>query len=223
MLLHAELAEIAGRCYRKPWSGQAALDCEYDLLPRGDEELVVAIPGTHPDDPLDWIRDLSTPPRRSRSSGLPFGLRLGRDGGRRARARGGQGRSSPDDGRRPFARRRDGADRRRAAHPRRLSRAHRHLRRAAGRVPRQSRAAASRRTALATRRISPRRRSVPHVPTRPIFRHVTHGIAIGVDAAIRSAIIRSTVTPPTSPRRRRRRRESVRRRPPAHSPQRKST
>jgi hypothetical protein len=63
MLSHAELAEIAGRCYRKPWSGQAALDCEFDLLPRGDEELVVAIPGTHPDDPLDWIRDLRTLPR----------------------------------------------------------------------------------------------------------------------------------------------------------------
>ena len=62
MLLHAELAEIAGRCYRKPWSGQAALDCDYDLLPRGDEELVVAIPGTHPDDPLDWIRDLDVAP-----------------------------------------------------------------------------------------------------------------------------------------------------------------
>ena len=63
MLSHAELAGIAGRCYRKPWSGQAALDCEFDLLPRGDEELVVAIPGTHPDDPLDWIRDLRTLPR----------------------------------------------------------------------------------------------------------------------------------------------------------------
>ena len=63
MLSHAELAEIAGRCYRKPWSGLAALDCEYDLLPRGDEELVVAIPGTHPEDPLDWIRDLRTLPR----------------------------------------------------------------------------------------------------------------------------------------------------------------
>lgn len=63
MLLHAELAAIAGRCYRKPWSGRAALDCEYDLLPRGDEELVVAIPGTHPDDPLDWIRDLRMLPR----------------------------------------------------------------------------------------------------------------------------------------------------------------
>ncbi|MGA2492061.1 MAG: lipase family protein [Roseiarcus sp.] len=62
MLSHAALAEIAGRCYRKPWSGEAALDCEYDLLPRGDQELVVAIPGTHPEDPLDWIRDLSTLP-----------------------------------------------------------------------------------------------------------------------------------------------------------------
>jgi hypothetical protein len=62
MLSHAELAEIAGRCYRKPWSGDAALDCEYDLLPRGADELVVAIPGTHLEDPLDWIRDLSTLP-----------------------------------------------------------------------------------------------------------------------------------------------------------------
>lgn len=63
MLSHAALAEIAGRSYRSPWSGEAALDCQYDLLPRGDEELVVAIPGTHPDDPLDWIRDLRTLPR----------------------------------------------------------------------------------------------------------------------------------------------------------------
>ena len=63
MLSHAALAEIAGRCYRNPWSGEAALDCQYDLLPRGDEELVVAIPGTHPNDPLDWIRDLRTLPR----------------------------------------------------------------------------------------------------------------------------------------------------------------
>lgn len=63
MLSHAALAEIAGRCYRNPWSGEAALDCEYDLLPRGDEELVVAIPGTHPNDPLDWIRDLRILPR----------------------------------------------------------------------------------------------------------------------------------------------------------------
>ncbi len=63
MLSHAALAEIAGRCYRGPWSGAAELDCDYDLLPRGDEELVVAIPGTHPDDPLDWIRDLRALPR----------------------------------------------------------------------------------------------------------------------------------------------------------------
>jgi hypothetical protein len=62
MLSHAELAGLAGRSYAKPWSGVTALDCEYDLLPRGDNELVVAIPGTHPDDPLDWIRDLSAVP-----------------------------------------------------------------------------------------------------------------------------------------------------------------
>jgi hypothetical protein len=62
MLLHAELAVIAGRSYARPWSGVAALDCDYDLLPRGDKEVVVAIPGTHPEDPLDWIRDLSAAP-----------------------------------------------------------------------------------------------------------------------------------------------------------------
>jgi hypothetical protein len=64
MLPHADLADLAGRCYAKPWSGQVALDCEYDLLPRGDRELVVAIPGTHPSDLLDWIRDLRTAPWR---------------------------------------------------------------------------------------------------------------------------------------------------------------
>ena len=62
MLLHAELAVIAGRSYARPWSGVAALDCDYDLLPRGDKEVVVAIPGTHPEDPLDGIRDLSAAP-----------------------------------------------------------------------------------------------------------------------------------------------------------------
>ncbi len=61
MLSHAELAGLAGRSYAKPWSGVTALDCEYDLLPR-DKEIVVAIPGTHPNAPLDWIRDLSAMP-----------------------------------------------------------------------------------------------------------------------------------------------------------------
>ncbi len=58
-LSHHDLALLAQSVYRGPWSGQAALDCEYDLLPRGADEVIVAIPGTHPDDPLDWIRDLS--------------------------------------------------------------------------------------------------------------------------------------------------------------------
>jgi hypothetical protein len=69
MLSHAELADLAGGSYRKPWSGQAALDCEYDLLPRG-EELVIAIPGTHPDDPLDWMRDLRALPRSFPTVGI---------------------------------------------------------------------------------------------------------------------------------------------------------
>jgi hypothetical protein len=57
MLSHAELAHLAGLVYRGPWSGRADLDCEYALLPR-DGEVVLAIPGTHPLDALDWIRDL---------------------------------------------------------------------------------------------------------------------------------------------------------------------
>lgn len=61
MLRHSELALLAGKVYRGPWSGTVALDCEYDLLPRG-EEVVVAIPGTHPNDVLDWLRDLRTAP-----------------------------------------------------------------------------------------------------------------------------------------------------------------
>ncbi len=61
MLSHAALAEIAGRSYRGPWSGRAALDCKYDLLPRTDE-LVIVMPGTNPADPLDWLRDLSAAP-----------------------------------------------------------------------------------------------------------------------------------------------------------------
>ena len=62
MLSHAALADLAGRSYRGPWSGRAAFDCEYDLLPRGVDELVVVMPGTHPADPLDWLRDISAAP-----------------------------------------------------------------------------------------------------------------------------------------------------------------
>ncbi len=55
-LSHHDLALIAGRVYKGPWSGLTALDVKYDLLPRADE-LVVAIPGTDPTNALDLIRD----------------------------------------------------------------------------------------------------------------------------------------------------------------------
>lgn len=61
MLSHAELAVLSGRSYRGPWSGRVALDCEYDLLPR-DDELIVVMPGTNPGDPLDWLRDFNVAP-----------------------------------------------------------------------------------------------------------------------------------------------------------------
>ncbi|MGO9774479.1 MAG: lipase family protein [Roseiarcus sp.] len=56
MLIHHDLALIAGQVYRGPWSGLTALDVRYDLLPRADE-LVVAVPGTDPTNALDIIRD----------------------------------------------------------------------------------------------------------------------------------------------------------------------
>lgn len=59
---HADLAVLAGRSYSGPQSGTVALDVRYDLVPRGNE-LVVVVPGTHPQDPLDWIRDLRAIPR----------------------------------------------------------------------------------------------------------------------------------------------------------------
>ena len=62
LLPHAELARLAGAAYRGPWSGRVALDCEYDLLPR-QEEVVVVMPGTNPRDVLDVIRDLRAWPR----------------------------------------------------------------------------------------------------------------------------------------------------------------
>jgi len=57
MLTHAELAAFAGRSYSAPRTGLVALDVRYDLISVGNERLVV-IPGTHPADLLDWIRDL---------------------------------------------------------------------------------------------------------------------------------------------------------------------
>ena len=69
MLSHADLAILAGRAYSGPQSVTVALDVRADYLPRPDE-LVVVCPGTHPDDPLDWIRDLRALPSWIPSLGL---------------------------------------------------------------------------------------------------------------------------------------------------------
>lgn len=62
MISHAALARLAAAAYSGPQSGRVALDVRYDLIPR-DGELVVVMPGTHPADPLDWLRDLRAWPR----------------------------------------------------------------------------------------------------------------------------------------------------------------
>lgn len=61
MLLHSDLADIAGRSYSGPQSGSVGIDVRYDLVPR-QGELVIVMPGTHPADPLDWLRDFSVVP-----------------------------------------------------------------------------------------------------------------------------------------------------------------
>jgi hypothetical protein len=58
MIAHSALAEIAANVYRGPWSATVAADVHYALLPRPGE-IVVALPGTHPLDALDWLRDVS--------------------------------------------------------------------------------------------------------------------------------------------------------------------
>jgi hypothetical protein len=76
MLAHSSLAEIAATVYRGPWSATIEADVHYALLPR-EGEIVVALPGTHPLDALDWLRDLSFAPARVRGLGLVhagFGL-----------------------------------------------------------------------------------------------------------------------------------------------------
>ncbi len=182
MLLHAELAEIAGRCYRKPWSGQAALDCDYDLLPRGDEELVVAIPGTHPDDPLDWIRDLRTLPRPFPTVGVchsGFGSGGTAVAERVLKAVKGDKRMMTVVGHSLGGAMAliVGA---------RLIAAGCRVRIVTFGAPRVAFLAnlALPRLARAALELAEYRRTgdpVPHVPMRPIFRHVTRGIAIGVD------------------------------------------
>lgn len=69
MLSHHDLAVIAQNVYRGPWSGLAALDVKYDLLPR-DGELVVAVPGTDPANALDLIRDARALPSWIRGLGM---------------------------------------------------------------------------------------------------------------------------------------------------------
>ena len=76
MLSHAALAEIAGRVYAGPWSRTVALDAHYALLPRPGE-IVVAVPGTHPVQALDWLRDAAFLPVHVRGLGFVhsgFGL-----------------------------------------------------------------------------------------------------------------------------------------------------
>jgi hypothetical protein len=58
MITHSALAEIAATVYRGPWSNTVDADVHYALLPR-QGEIVVALPGTHPLDALDWLRDFS--------------------------------------------------------------------------------------------------------------------------------------------------------------------
>ncbi|MGD0565643.1 MAG: hypothetical protein ABSA66_21490 [Roseiarcus sp.] len=72
MLSHADLAVLAGRAYSGPQSLDVDGDARADFLPRG-HELVVVCPGTHPDDPLDWIRDLDAFPRWFAKIGLLHG------------------------------------------------------------------------------------------------------------------------------------------------------
>jgi len=76
MISHSALAEIAATVYRGPWSSTVDADVHYALLPR-EGEIVVALPGTHPLDALDWLRDFSFWPERIRGLGLVhsgFGL-----------------------------------------------------------------------------------------------------------------------------------------------------
>jgi hypothetical protein len=76
MISHSSLAEIAANVYREPWSSTVAVDVHYALLPR-ENEIVVALSGTHPTDVLDWLRDFSFWPTWVRGIGYVhsgFGL-----------------------------------------------------------------------------------------------------------------------------------------------------
>lgn len=68
MIAHSALADIAATVYRAPWSRTVSRDVHYALLPRADE-IVVALPGTHPADALDWLRDFDIWPMWERGIG----------------------------------------------------------------------------------------------------------------------------------------------------------
>ncbi|MDE2471135.1 MAG: lipase family protein [Bradyrhizobium sp.] len=73
---HYELVRLAWAAYAGPWTEVVAADVRYSLIARLGET-VVALPGTHPSDPSDWLRDLSVWPARLRGLGLVhagFGL-----------------------------------------------------------------------------------------------------------------------------------------------------
>ena len=69
MTPHSELAVLAGTVYQPAWSATVAGDVHYALLPRGDE-LIVVLPGTHPGEALDWLRDARFLPAYIRGIGL---------------------------------------------------------------------------------------------------------------------------------------------------------
>lgn len=76
MLTHSQLAEIASTVYQSPWTATVQLNVHFNSQELPDET-VVALPGTHPREALDWLRDFSFWPVRVRGLGLVhsgFGL-----------------------------------------------------------------------------------------------------------------------------------------------------
>lgn len=69
MLRHSQLAGIAASVYESPWTATVLLDVHYRVDVRPDET-IVALPGTHPQEALDWLRDLDFWPAFVRGIGL---------------------------------------------------------------------------------------------------------------------------------------------------------
>jgi len=70
MISHYALVELAAAAFNGPWTGTTANGVNYVSSSQGADEIVIALPGTNPDNPKEWLLDFSFWPMNISGIGL---------------------------------------------------------------------------------------------------------------------------------------------------------